>query len=250
MPPVQRVRPILLGAGLLLALVACAPAEPEATATPELSHTATNTLTPSPTLTATTTLTPTPSLTPTTTLTPAPSDTPTPEALSALSIANANCRWGPGTAYIDYGVFHEGDSAVVEARDFTNSWIYIQPPNLDRHCWVIVSAVELSGEITEVGTAPPNIPTNSEVPSPSGITAVRNGGQVTISWNHIPDAPERGYLLEVVLCVNGFRINQAFAAEGTSITLNDGTDCSGPSSGTIRGRNKLGYSSAVTIPWP
>ena len=50
---------------------------------------------------------------------------------------------------------------------------------------------------------PVNIPVNSSVPSPSGVSASRSGEKVTISWFAAPSAPELEYLFEGVLCTSG-----------------------------------------------
>jgi len=139
---------------------------------------------------------------------------------------------------------------LVEGRDYTNSWAYIHPTGLERGCWVALSAVVLSGDIRAVGLVVPNLYPSDEVPVPGGVTAERNGGKVTFSWNAVANAPEVGYLLEVIQCLNGFAINASYATDNTSITLNDGTDCSVKSEGTLRSKNKLGYSRSVELPWP
>lgn len=235
---------------LALALAsACASPSPEPSATP--LPTATDTYTSTPSETATQTETATATLTPSATLTPTPSETATPEPLSIEAVeGNANCRWGPGTAYIEYGVLHQGERTAVEGRDYSSTWAFVQPPGLDRHCWVALSAVEINGDIHAVGVVAPNLYPRDDVPVPGGVTVVRNGGSVTISWTAVPDAPGVGYLLEVIQCLNGYAVNAAYATENTAITLKDGTDCSGDSGGTLRSVNELGYSNAITIPWP
>ena len=234
---------------LLLLSPACGspPARATATPLPSVTHSQTSSATETPTATLTATAT----LTPTDTVSPTPSETPTLEPLAIEAVdGNVNCRWGPGTAYIEYGILREGDRTNVDGRDYTNTWAYVQPPNLNRHCWVALSAVVINGDIRSVGLVVPNLSPRDDVPAPSGISALRNGDNVTISWSAVPSAPEVGYLLEVIQCLNGFQVNAAYATENTSITLKDGTDCAGGSQGTLRSKNKLGYSSAVLIPWP
>ena len=239
-----------LGIVFILLSYSCAAPTPEPTSTPLPTKTSSVTATLESTNTPTITKTPTSTLTPTITLTPSPSETPTPQPLTATATGNANCRWGPGTAYNGKSTFDEGQTAVVEARDYTSRWVYIQPPNFKQHCWVSISTVELSGDIKQVGAMGANLPSNSDVPIPSGVSAERNGNNVTVSWNPVPDAPEVGYLLEVIVCQNGYSINAAYSTENTSITIADEQDCSGNSQGTLRSSNKLGYSAPATIPWP
>jgi hypothetical protein len=139
---------------------------------------------------------------------------------------------------------------VVEGHDYTNGWAYIGLPDFPRHCWVSLEAVEISGDIRSVGLVIPNLYPRDDIPVPGGVSAKRNGGNVTFSWNAVPSAPEVGYLLEVIQCVNGFAINASYATEKTSITLQDSTDCSVKSEGTLRSKNKLGYSHPAKLPWP
>ena len=237
---------IALTALLLGACQAIAPDTP----TPTPTSTATSTNTPTLTNTATITLTPTITQTPTETLSPTPSDTPTPEAIVANATANGNCRVGPDEAYISVSVFDAGDEAVVEGRDYNGEWVWLQPPFFNQRCWVHSANMEFSSDLMAgVNYIVTSLTAHSEVPAPGGVSSARNGGQVTFSWNAIPSAPEVGYLLEVRQCLNGVAIDAAYATQGTSLTINDSTDC-GNSGGTLRGKNKLGYSTPVNLPWP
>jgi len=253
----QIAKPWLGGVFSLILILTAACASPVPVATATLSPAKTNTPTTAPmetataSLTPTETVTPTDTLTPTETLSPTSTETATAEPLMITAVeGNANCRWGPGTAYIEYASLLQGESAAVEGHDYTNSWAYIQLPDYERHCWVALEAVVINGDIRGVGLVVPNLYPRDDVPVPSGVSAIRNGGSVTFSWNPVPSAPEVGYLLEVIQCLNGFAINASYATENTSITLNDGTNCSVKSEGTLRSKNKLGYSRAVKLPWP
>ena len=169
----------------------------------------------------------------------------------ALAVRNGNCRVGPGEAYISVSVFDEGHEAVARGRDFDSDWVWLQPPDFNQRCWVHAGNMEFSSDMRSgVPFVVTSVVTNSEVPAPSGVSAVRNGNSVTFSWNAIPSAPEVGYLIEARQCLNGNLIDFAYATGGTSITLNDTADCGGGAFGELRGKNKLGYSSAVRLPWP
>ena len=127
----------------------------------------------------------------------------------------------------------------------------MQPSDFNQRCWVHSANVEFSSDLLS-GTSyvVTTVGIHSDVPAPTGVNGVRNNGSVTFSWNAIPSAPEVGYLLEVRQCLNGILINAAYATGGTSITLNDSQDCGGSSYGALRGKNKLGYSNSVPLPWP
>ena len=250
-------------------LIAQDTATPTNTATPAAILTATaaptftSTSTPTHTFTATATLppsnTPTPVDTPTITLTPTitatltPTVTPTAEGAIATGNTVANCRLGPGTAYIESGVaFKEGMTAVVDGKNpnAEGLWYWIQIENVDFHCWVHSSTADLNVEASSISYMPPNVPENSSVPRPTGVKASRGGNKVTVTWKAAPDAVGLGYLLELGVCSNGFLVNAAYEAKDITITFTDDENCAGNSFGTLRVFNKLGYSEAVPIPWP
>ena len=250
----QSNKALLLVTSIFL-LASCGATTPEANATAPPSdtqaptHTSTDTAT--ATQTATETLTPTITLTPTETLSPTPSETPTPAPVIALAVRNGNCRVGPGEAYISVSVFDEGHEAVALGRDYDGDWVWLQPPDFNQRCWVHAGNMEFSSDLRAgVAFIVTSVVTNSEVDAPTGVTAVRNGNTITFSWNAIFQTFEVGYLLEVRQCLNGNLVDFSYATGGTSITLNDTADCGGGAFGELRGKNKLGYSSAVRLPWP
>ena len=250
----------LSGCNLPIAALATATPTPTITATP----TATYTLTPSPTASATATLTPTVTDTPTVTQTPTETLTPTITPTFTITpsptfdfpdvtvLNQANCRYGPGTAYLYSHGLYTGDHGVVHGRNYSGTWLWIQPDNLDRHCWVAASNVEADGDVMRVTVQYPALPHTSFTDSPTDVQATRNGDQVTVTWSPISVKPEdaRGYLIEANVCQNGFYIPIAVHTDGTSYTLTDETTCSQTSSGKLYGVEKHGYTDPVPIPWP
>lgn len=242
----------------IIILVGCGPSEAEiATMTATMwTATPTHTNTPTPTYTPTPTPTPTPTATPTPTpkATATPTETSTPEAPTALGLMNAFCRWGPGEDYRVTGVMlHRDESALVEGKRITGdgTWYLVRLPEAKYACWVHSTTFELQGDAGTVRLAHVNVPSNSSVPAPSGVTASRNGGKVTVSWKAAPSAPELEYLIEGIICTeNGYLLEVAYSTTSTSMTLTDTKGCNSESFGTLRTANKLGYSSAVQIPWP
>jgi hypothetical protein len=169
----------------------------------------------------------------------------------ASAARSGNCRVGPGEAYIPVSVFDEGDVAEAQGRDYDGEWVWLQPSDFNQRCWVHTANVEFEGDLREgVPFVVTSVVTNSEVDAPKGVTAERNGNTITFSWNAIFQTFEVGYLLEVRQCLSGNLVDFAYATEGTSITLNDTNDCGGGAFGELRGKNKLGYSAAVKLPWP
>jgi hypothetical protein len=117
---------------------------PTFTSTPTLTPTKTSTPTPSATNTLTPTYTDTPSSTPTITPTPTITDTPTvtptptynfPDAIVKMQ---ANCRYGPGLAYMFSAGLYPGDKVIVHNRNWDGSWLWVLPETVDRHCYGII----------------------------------------------------------------------------------------------------------------
>jgi hypothetical protein len=221
-----------------------------ASATSTTTRTPTGTATFTPTNTATITLTPTITFTPTITGTLAPSGTPTLEPLTGTANGSAFCRWGPGKAYLSSYTLNDGDSVSVEGRNWLTTWLYVQPEGLAWKCWMATSTLTVNGDPKGAKVAITTVPTNAEVQAPTAVKAERKKDTVTITWHHIPSALERGYLLEVRVCVGGYLTDAAYTTTEDKIIITDERSCGGGSFGEIRGQNKLGYSSAVTIPWP
>jgi hypothetical protein len=216
--------------------------QPSATSSPTVEPSATDTESPSPTPTITDTPTPEES--------PTPSATATPEAAVATALGSINCRYGPDKQYLYAWGLSEGDTADVKGKNATGDWLWVTPHDTVWNCWITASAVDLNVELDSIAVIYPKLLTHPEVASPSGVHATRNGDKVTISWNPAPPAIDLGYLIEARICLGAYPWDMVFSTTGTSYTINDPTSCSTASYGTLRVFNKLGYSTAVKIPWP
>ncbi|OGO67289.1 MAG: hypothetical protein A2Z37_10005 [Chloroflexi bacterium RBG_19FT_COMBO_62_14] len=256
------VKVAILGFGLIL-LSACSVVLPQATptqppptetATLRPTDTATATLTPTDTPTSTEsptpTLSPTASDTPTPEATPTPTDTPTPEPLTITADGSVNCRYGPSQAYLYAWGLSEGDSALVKGKDANGTWLWVQPHDTTWNCWVSTSAVTLNGDLASVKVVYPQLLTNPAVGPPSGVNAARNGDNVTVTWSAAAPAVDLGYLIEARICLDTYLWDVYYSTTNTSYTIKDPPTCSGESYGQLRVFNKLGYSTAVKIPWP
>lgn len=254
---------IFLGLLLVIGLSSCALGDGEAfTPTPEKVAIPTATPTPVPsethaptlTETATATLTATVTLTSTETLTPTITPTPTfalPEGV--VIVAQAFCRFGPGKAYLSANDLVAGDQVIVGGKDISGFWLYVNPLRIGRYCWSAASNFEITGDLKTVIVQQTRLPLSGFVNPPTGVSATRNGSEVTISWSpadYIPVGDRRGYLLELYLCQNGFVGFYAYATEKTSFTVTDESGCSQTSSGLLYIAEKHGYSESTLIPWP
>jgi hypothetical protein len=222
------------------------------TVTPTPLPTATPTDTPTSTATATHTSTPTKTPTPTETLTPSITPSPT-YSLPTLTVKmQANCRYGPGTAYLYAWGMYEGDTATVWGRNSSGTWLWIQPDNIKYQCWIAASVVEVQGDIFSVFVAPVRLPHSVLYGPPAGVTAVRDGNQVTVSWQpvNMTEDDNRGYMIEANVCQGGYLVWMAVAMMDTTYTFTDEQNCAEKSSGILYTVEKHGYTDPVPIPWP
>lgn len=233
-----------------------------ATATPSAtpSHTPTITQTPSPTatqtasLTPTITLTPTRTLRPTSTLTPTRTITPTPDYPDVTVKMQANCRYGPGTAYLYRWGLYPNDTADVRGRNWDGSWLWIHPSNLKAgaNCWASKIVFNEKVDNAQVPYVQIPLPHTTFAGPPGNVQAVRNGSQVTVSWSEVPlsDDKRRGYMIEAQTCQNGLLLPIIIQTNDTSYTFNDEQHCEKKSGGLLYTAEKHGYSDPVKIPWP
>ena len=234
------------------------PASPTPTASWTATRTPTPSLTPSatplPSMTPTATQTPTPSITlsPTISLTPTITPTPTFDFPDATVLMQANCRYGPGTAYLYSHGLYEGDHAEVNGRNSSGSWLWIQPENLDRHCWVAASVVEVVGDVRTVAVVQSSLPYSTFYGPPGNVQASRDDDIVSVTWEEVwmTEDDYRGYLIEAIVCQNGSLVGIAVHTDDLRYDFADDQSCSGDAGGKLDTADKHGYSHPVLIPWP
>ncbi|MBC8503533.1 MAG: hypothetical protein ISR58_17995 [Anaerolineales bacterium] len=260
---------IILAVGLLIITVlACKRpvitlfASPTPTATftftPTPTYTLTLTQTPTATFTATSTAThtttPTTTNTPTSTQTPTITFTPTPDGpYGHVIVAQGFCRYGPGKAYLYSHELNQGDPILVHGRNEYGTWFWVQPHDLDRHCWAAASLFEIVGDAMDANVVETKLPKSTFVRLPEGVTASRDGNEVTISWSHahyIAKEDRRGYLIELWLCQGGAYFWTAYHTENNDLYVKDEAGCLLPSRSWVYIAEKHGYSDPVEVPWP
>ena len=250
---------------IFLFVSACAPSNAEqATSTaPAATATATEKLTETPTATLTVTatrkatFTPTVTFTPTIELSPTISATPTFAFPTVTVNKQAHCRYGPSVAYLHAADLYPGDVGSVRRRYIYSNWLYIKFDKLNYFCWVAPSVVEIVGDISTVAYKELNLQSigSNQYGPPTGVTAVRNGNEVTISWNQVPmsNDKDRGYLLELFVCQDTIYYwwTDSYPDQySTSYTIRDEAGCAQPSSGKLYTVEKHGFSEPAIIPWP
>lgn len=223
---------------------------PSATLT--LAPTVTATLAPSATSTATQTTVPTSTYTPAPTETALPTLTPTSEYPVLNVKMKANCRYGPGTAYLYSHGLYPGEQVEAHGRNYNGNWLWVQPKNLDRHCWAAKSVFENAENTGTLNFVTMKLPFSTDYPPPSNIQAVRDGNTVTVTWDRINfrGDHDRGYLIEANVCQNGNLVFMAVQTNDPTYTFTDETTCSQKSNALLYTAGKHGYSTPDTILWP
>ena len=227
------------------------PPSPSSTALP--SPTSTLTPSPSPTLTPLPTGTSTPTTSPTVTASPSPSLTPTSEfPLAVVTEARAFCRYGPGKAYLYSHELKQGDQVEIGGRNYSKTWLWVKPYNLDRHCWAAASVLQVDSDVSAVKVVTSILPQSSLYGPPESVDAYRDGDEVTVEWEEVwmTEDDFRGYLIEATVCRNSNLVFIAVQTDDTSATIADEPGCSGPSEGKLYTVEKHGYTDPVDIPWP
>lgn len=211
----------------------------------------TSTFTVTPTLTATVTASPSPPPTET----PSPTVTPTYAILRGTVHEQANCRYGPGAAYLyKYGLYPESNLEII-GRNELGTWIVIQAIGGSNPCWVKASLLNIRGEVMSLAPASLPLPQSPYYGPLTGVNAQRLGNNVVVSWHPLAlragdDSLQYPYLIEAWLCQDGQLVFTPVGSWETIISLPDEAGCAEPSHARIYGVEKHGYTSWVEIPWP
>jgi hypothetical protein len=167
----------------------------------------------------------------------------------------ANCRYGPGYPYLyKYGVY-AGYVMEVIGRNEAGTWLLIQAIGGTNPCWLKATLMDVRGDIMSVAPAYIPLPPSPYYAPPTGVAAVRNGDEVTISWNPLylvagDDSEWYPYLVEAWVCQEGSLTFIPIGSYATLVTLRDEAGCSEPSHARLYGVEKHGYTRWVEIPWP
>jgi hypothetical protein len=212
-----------------------------------------DTLPPNPTSTSSQTGTPTPTHTPTDS--PTPTITPTYAILRGTVLEQSNCRYGPGAAYLyKYGLY-AGYNLEIIGRNEKGTWVVIQAIGGTNPCWVKASLMDIHGDVMSLAPASLPLPQSPYYGPLSGVSAVREGRSVIISWNSLElragdDSLQYPYLVEAWLCQDGQLNFYPIGSWEPIITVEDEAGCDEASHARVYGVEKHGYTAWVNIPWP
>lgn len=164
----------------------------------------------------------------------------------------AFCRYGPGQAYLYAHGLYDGDRGALDGKNYSGSWLWIQPENLDWHCWVSASVVDINGDLAYVPVVQTRLPQSTLYGPPEEVAAQRNGDNVLVVWEKVwmTEDDFRGYLIEANVCQNGYLISVAVQTDRPRYEFVDEQGCEGESSGLLYTVEKHGYTTPVRIPWP
>jgi hypothetical protein len=244
---------------IFLMVSACTPSTEEQVTSTSIAVTATSAQTDTPTATSLSTQTITSTVTFTSTIELSPTATATPTFAFPTVTVNkqAHCRYGPSVAYLHAADLYAGDAGSVRGRYIYSNWLYVKFDKLNYFCWVAPSVVDVVGDVSTVAYKELNLQSigSNQYGPPSGVTAVRAGNQVTITWNQVKMTKDkdRGYLLELLVCqdtIYKWWTDSYPDQESTSYTVKDEAGCAQPSSGKLYTVEKHGFSEPAIIPWP
>jgi len=247
------------GLGLAWSALPTPTLTPTITSTPTLSPSATltQTTTASPTVTFTATPaateTPTPDYSPT--ISPVPSKTPSPTATPELRgrvREQANCRYGPGAAYLYEWGLYPANRVTVLGRSQDGSWVYVDPWTYVDYCWVKTELLDLTGDVFTVPEVWTLLPYTEFYHPPENVSATRVGDEVTVWWEDVWMSldDDRGFLIEAWVCRDGQLVFTAINPWDPPAVLIDEAGCMQPSSGRIYTAEKHGYTEWILIRWP
>lgn len=170
-------------------------------------------------------------------------------------LEQANCRYGPGEAYLyKYGLY-PGNNLEIIGRNDTGTWIVIQAIGGTNPCWVKASLLDIKGDVMSLGPTLLPLPQSPFYGPLTRVNAQRSGEEVVISWSPLvlragDDSLQYPYLVEAWLCKEGNLVFTPIGTWATNVTIEDESGCSEPSHARVYGVEKHGYTNWVEIPWP
>jgi hypothetical protein len=210
--------------------------------------------TPAPMIpTSTLTLTPSPTFTPT--FTPIPNYA---VLRGKVNVERVSCRYGPGAPYLyKYGLVG-GSNLEIIGRNADGTWIEVQAIGGNNPCWMNATYMDIKGEVLNIQPIDPQdvlLPQSPYYGPVTGVSAARNGDQVTIAWIGITlkagdDSEQFPYLIEAWVCSGGRLIFTPIGSYATAITIGDEAGCVEKSHGRVYAVEKHGYTNWFEIPWP
>ena len=181
--------------------------------------------------------------------------TPTYAILRGEVLVRSNCRYGPGAPYLyKYGLV-PGSNLDVIGRNDAGTWILVQAIGGNNPCWVKASLMDVKGDVMSVAPTYIPLPRSPYYAPLWGVSAVRNGDMVTVSWHAVQlragdETASPPYLVEAWVCRNGEIVFVPLGVYENIIEIEDQGGCSEASHARVFLVEKHGYTRSVDIPWP
>jgi len=250
---------LIVVGGLVAGCTGAVAFEPTVMASPSFTQTATETFRPSSTATATATETAT--LTSTLSETPTATLSPTPDGLYAIVRPEMlSCRFGPGGAYLLRSTLKAGEAVEILGHMLLNdNWLLVHRVDRpDFNCWVSGNFLNWLGEpatIPYIENPHLVLPWSPYYDALKGVSASREGNNVTVSWGKLvlnagDDSLQIPYLIEAWVCQDGQFVFRAIGSKTLSAKVHDEGGCDEASYARLFGVEKHGYTRWVQIPWP
>jgi hypothetical protein len=166
----------------------------------------------------------------------------------------AQCRYGPGRAYLYKLGLEVGDEIAVIGRNDRATWAQVTPLDRDFPCWVSSELMDVQGDLQSVPFVYHWLPKSPYYPPLQGVRAAKHGATVTISWEPMwlrkgDDSGQNRYLVEAWICDGQGVSLVAFGANEPFIQIEDRSTCVEGSHARVYGVEKHGYTPPVSVGW-
>jgi hypothetical protein len=143
----------------------------------------------------------------------------------------------------------------IIGRNDLGTWVLVQAFGGDNPCWVKASLLDIEGDVMAVAPTYIPLPKSPYYGPLTGVAALREGDQVTISWQPVQlragdETAEAPYLVEAWLCQAGELIFTPVGSHINIVTVQDEPGCAEPSHARVYLVEKHGYTNWVEVPWP
>jgi hypothetical protein len=168
----------------------------------------------------------------------------------------ANCRYGPGAAYLyKYGIKQNARMKVI-GRDTGGHWLQVTSGN---PCWINAKLVNVEGDIMQLADAYPfttGLPISPFFERVPVLGVERQGQTILVRWaghDIRSDLRQEGvveYIVEVWTCVDGRPGFFTLGTDETSIQFQIDESCGVRSHADVIGQDKEGFSPPAEIALP
>ena len=153
---------------------------------------------------------------------------------------------------------YQGSNLEILRRVALSNYIEIQAIGGNNPCWVRVDYLNVKGNWLDLEPVPADqvvLPISPYYGPLTGVSAVRTGDQVTITWNPLglragDDSLQAPYVVEAWVCQDGQFVFTPLGAYQPTLTLTDQPGCLETSHARVLAAEKHGYTPPVDIPWP